>query len=129
MAGIHPNIALLEHVNPVDLDAASDVIAEDFVWHYVNPRLPEIQGDYVGLEGFRSFFEKLAVRTGGTFKVSPVSITPYGDELVVVHTRNSLNLDGQSNTVDVIIVWRIVDGKLAEAWDIPSVHAQATGDT
>ena len=48
-----------------------------------------------------------------------------GDELVVVQTRNSLTLEGQPITIDVVVVWRIVDGRITEVWDIPSAYTLA----
>ena len=121
----HPNVALIKRLDLRNMAAAADLFAEDVVWHFYNPRLPDIQGDYVGLTGIGDFFAKIADRSSGTFQIQPVSLTPVGDELVVAHTRNSLSLDGQQVTTDVVVVWRIVDGRITEIWDIPSVHAQA----
>ena len=122
MVDEHPNLRLFERLDLRDLDSAKDVLSEGFVWHYVNPRLPELEGDHVGLPAFGSFFERLHRLTEGTFRVTPVSITPCGDELVVTHTRNSMRLDGQDIEVDAVVVWRVVGGRLVEAWDIPAVH-------
>ena len=104
----HPNVALIKRLDLRNLAAAVDLFAEDVVWHYYNPRLPDIEGDYVGLSGIGDFFGKIAGLSSGTFQVQPVSITPVGDELVVVHTRNSLTIEGQQITTDVVVVWRIV---------------------
>ena len=119
----HPNVALVERLDVSDLSAAADVFAEDVVWHFFNPRLPDLQGDYVGLKGIGAFFEKLGGATAGTFRIEPISLTPVGDELVVAHTRNSLTLEDREITTDVVVVWRIVDGRIKEVWDIPSVYA------
>ncbi|MBQ0732769.1 nuclear transport factor 2 family protein [Aquimarina celericrescens] len=118
----HPNIAVLKRFNPTNIAVAAEVLAEDAVWHYFNPKLPDVHGDYKGLEGFKTFFEKMARRTKGTFKVNPISATAIGDELVVVQTKNTLNLEDQQLEVDVVVVWRIVDGRIKEVWDIPAVY-------
>lgn len=55
----HPNIQAMKQLNLGDLTAAKDLFAEDVVWHYFNPNLPELQGDYVGLTGIRSFFQSI----------------------------------------------------------------------
>ena len=55
MAEEHPNIALFKGMNPSDLPNATDLFAPNAVFHYINPRLPDIHGDYVGMEGIRSF--------------------------------------------------------------------------
>lgn len=122
MTDQHPNIALLQKFDPRDIAGCADVFAEDVVFHYFNSRLPDIQGDYVGLAGIQDFFGKIASLTGGTFKVNPISTTAAGDELVVVHTRNTMTLKDREIEIDVVVVWRFVDGRIAEVWDIPSVH-------
>ena len=122
MVDEHPNVALLQSVDLRDVASAKDVFSDDFVWHFFNPQLPDIQGDYVGLAGLASFFEAMQGRTGGSFSVEPVSITAVGDELVVTHVKDTMTLDDQVLEVDAIVVWRFVDGRIAEAWDIPAVH-------
>jgi len=114
----HPNVALLKCLDLRNLAASKGLIAEDVVWHYSNPNLPDMQGDYVGLDGVRSFFEAIAQKSGGTFQIDPMSITAVGDELVVVQSRNTLTFEGRSVTVDVVVVWRIVGGRVVEVWDI-----------
>ena len=123
MAEEHHNIALFKGINPGDLPTATDLFAPDAVWHYINPRLPDVEGDYVGMDGLHSFFEKIGAVSAGTFRVEPISIAAMGDELVVMHNRNRLTLQGQSIETDVVLVWRIVDGHVVEVWDIPSVYA------
>lgn len=127
MNGAHPNLALLKRLDFSDLAGAADLFSEDFVWHFFNPRLPDVQGDYHGVSGLQSFFEKLGAATNGTFKVDPISVTPVGDELVVMHNRNRLTFQGVPVETDVVVVWRIVDGRFSEVWDIPSIHAVRVG--
>lgn len=122
----HPNVALLKRLDRENLADSVDVFADDVVFHYFNPRLPMLQGDYVGRSGLKDFFEKIAKRTDGTFKANPISVTPVGDELVVMQNRNTLVLDGQRTEVDVVLVWRIVNGRVTEVWDIPSAYSAHT---
>ena len=124
----HPNIALLQQFNPRNIAESADVLAEDAVWHFFNPLLPDVQGDYVGLKGLQAFFEKMEELTDGTFKVNPISATAIGDELVVVQTRNTMVLENQQIEIDVVVVWRIVDGRITEVWDIPSVYTSPDQD-
>ncbi len=118
----HPNIAVLQKFNPANVAQSADILAEDAVWHYFNPELPAMEGDYIGLEGFIDFFNKMSGQTKGTFKVNPISITPMGDELVVTHVKDTMVLQDQQLEVDAVVVWRIVEGKIKEAWDIPAVY-------
>ena len=122
---VHPNISLLEKLNIQNLDACTSIIADDFVWHYFNPRLTELQGDYRGIEGLKGFFQKLAEITKGSFQTKVIDIRPIGDELVVTQTCNRLTLEalkGDTIEFDVVVVWRIVNNKIVEGWDIPSVY-------
>ncbi len=121
----HPNILLLSKLDIRDLDASEPLFSEDFVWHYFNPKLRDLEGSYAGVDGLRTFFGRLAGKSEGTFKVEPISATPVGNELVVVRTRNSMAFDKDPIAVDVVVVWRVVDGKIAEGWDIPSAYTLA----
>ena len=108
-------------MNPEQIDP--EIWSDNVVWHFINPNLPDLEGDYQGVEGVKEFFTKLMGLSKGTFKVNPVSISPAGDELVVVHTVNTLTLESQSIKTNVVVVWRIVEGKIAEVWDIPSIKS------
>lgn len=99
-----------------------ELFAQDFVFHYVNPMLDELNGDYHGYAGFRTFFERLHEGSDTGFKNQPHSLTPYGDELVVAYATNTVNFGGTAIDVDAIVVWRIVEGRLDEAWDIPAIN-------
>ena len=121
----HPNLDLLSKLDITDLDKSAPLFSSQFVWHYFNPNLPEIEGDYSGVEGLKTFFLKVAEATRGTFRVKPLNAIPIGDELVVIHARDKLELDAKQIALDVAVVWRIVDGQFAEAWDIPSAYSLA----
>lgn len=116
------NIGTLKKFDPLNTKAMAEILANDFIWHFINPALPRIQGDYLGAEGLADFFKTMAGQTGGTFKVNPLSITPIGDEFVVVHVKDNMLLNGLSMEVDALVLWHIVDGKIIEAWDIPALH-------
>lgn len=118
----HPNISILKRFNPADPNTAAEILAEDFVWHYINPKLSELEGDYFGLSGLKDFFQKLAGRTSGSFKVNPISISPLGDNLVVTLVKDTMSLEGKPIEIDAVVVWCIINSKIKEAWDIPIAH-------
>jgi len=99
-----------------------DLLADDFVFHFFNPHLPELAGDHHGLDGLCRFFERLQERSDNGFRNTPHSLTPYGDELVVAYATNTLSFDGTVLDVDAIVVWRVFGGRIHEAWDIPAVN-------
>ena len=121
-------LARLEKLLPNDLDSAQDLLADTFVWHYFNPTLPTIAGDYEGLKGLRAFFAKLAVITDNTFSVRVHQVIPVGEELVVVHANPSMTFAGDAFELDAVVVWRIVGDRITEAWDIPSVFTTRSPD-
>ncbi|TAI48832.1 nuclear transport factor 2 family protein [Flagellimonas allohymeniacidonis] len=118
----HPNISILEKFNPADIASAAEIVADDAIFHYYNPELPDMEGDYIGFEGFQAFFNKISELTQGTFQVHPQSISTWGDEFVVTYTKNTMVLPDKEIETDVVVVWRILDGKIREVWDIPGVH-------
>ncbi|MGD1859978.1 MAG: nuclear transport factor 2 family protein [Leptolyngbyaceae cyanobacterium] len=126
---VNKNLLLLQRLEklvPHDLDSAQNLIADNFIWHYFNPALPEVAGDYVGLSGLQEFFQKLSVLTHGTFKVETHQVIPVGEELVVVHANPSMTFADQSFELDAVVVWRIVGDRITEAWDIPSIFTLKT---
>ena len=137
----HPNVSLMKRLEPnhtVNKDnlfaenfvwrffnpQAANLFAADFVWHFINPKLPSIQGEYAGLRGLQEFFKKLEIVTGGTFQVEPVSVTAFGNEIVVTHVKDRMKLKDRSIELDAVVVWRIVNGFVVEAWDIPSIYTE-----
>lgn len=49
MSDDHPNIMLIQQLDPGNMAASSDLFAPDVVFHYFQPKIPDIEGDYVGL--------------------------------------------------------------------------------
>lgn len=117
-AAEHPNLALIQRINLRDLEESRNLFAEDIVWHYANPNLPDLEGTYRGFAGVVSFFAKIAELSKGSFQVEPVAVLPVGNELVVVHVRDHLTFHGKPITLDVVLIWRIVGGRVTEVWDI-----------
>ena len=99
-----------------------DLFAQDVVLHFFNPRLPELAGDHHGLDGISALFERLGEESDTGFRSEPHSLTPFGDELVVAYATNTLSFGGAEIDVDAVVVWRVVDGRIHEIWDIPAVN-------
>jgi len=126
-AAEHPNLDIVRRAAALLTDSARDsdhaVIGANFVWHCFNPQLPELAGDYRGLEGARELFAMLSAVSGGAFSVKPTSLSASGDELVITHAKVALKLGGAKRELDSVVVWRVVAGQVTEAWDIPAVNS------
>lgn len=99
---------------------------DEFVFHYINPHLPGLEGDYFGFDGMADLFAQLERVSETGFRNVPHSLTPYGDELLVAFATNTLSFGGREIDVDAVVVWRVVDGRIREAWDIPAINTVRT---
>ena len=123
---VHPNMSVLAKLNLQDIDACRDVFSDHFIWHYFNPRLPELEGDHLGVQGLKNFFAKLSESTSSSFQQKLIDARPVGDELVITQVCNRMNLGGSTIEVDAVVIWRIVGRRIAEAWDIPAINTVRT---
>lgn len=119
-------MSVLAKLNLQDIDACAESFAGNFVWHYFNPRLPELEGDHIGIDGLKSFFARLNEESKGSFQQKLIDARPVGDELVITQVCNRMDLEGNAIEVDAVVIWRIVGGRIAEAWDIPAVNTVRT---
>lgn len=121
-AEVHPHLALLGRFFELITGRTSDVAGlfdHDFVWHYCNSHLPELEGDYAGPEGLGAFFAKLGERMQGTFRLDhEPEVLFVGEALVAFHAHHVMEKDGESLKADAVVVFRIVEGRIAEGWDI-----------
>jgi hypothetical protein len=104
------------------VDRDNHPFADDFVFHFFNPQLPDLAGDYHGFDGIAELFERLGELSETGFRNVPHSLTPCGDELLVAFATNTLGFDGVLIDVDAVVVWRVFGGQIHEAWDIPAVN-------
>ncbi|MEM1288208.1 MAG: nuclear transport factor 2 family protein [Pseudomonadota bacterium] len=121
MQSQHPNIDLISKIDTNDIASNRDVFHPDVVWRFYNPAAPELAGDYQGISGVQAFFRKVQGYGGGQFTVQPKAAWAVGNELVVVQSRNRLGGGTSAVEFDVVVVWRIIDGRISEVWDIPAV--------
>lgn len=102
--------------NPAD----ASVFSDDLVWHFTG-QLPGLRSEYRGRDAFLSeFLGKTMEITGGTFAIEPLDVRAAGPELVVAHLRITMTVDGLARSGDDVVVYRVIDGKVAEAYDVPS---------
>lgn len=122
----HPNLAAVIRAGELIAGGFSEpdagLFADEFVFHYYNRHRPELAGDYHGLRGIRSFFGRLQGSSGGSIRVEPISATAFGDELVAAYATVTLTVAGNELEIDSLVVWRVFNGQIHEAWDIPAVN-------
>jgi predicted SnoaL-like aldol condensation-catalyzing enzyme len=122
MQSEHPNIDLISSIDTTDIVSNSDAFHPGVIWHFFNPQAPDLAGSYEGIAGIQAFFRNVRGFGGGHFSIHPKGAWAVGDELVVVQSRNRLGDGASAIEFDVVVVWRVVDGKIAEIWDIPAVE-------
>ncbi len=103
-------------------EVETGVIADDFVWHYVNPQLPDLTGDYQGVAGLRSLFSNLQTISGTTFSSTSLETLAIGHEYVTERLQLMLSLGDVQIETDSIVVMKVAGGQIHEGWDIPSVR-------
>jgi ketosteroid isomerase-like protein len=107
----HSNISLVRRFAESmtrDFRGAEELVSEDFVWHYFNRRVPDLEGEYSGLSGVKAFFAKLRKLTENTFQIEPLSAVPFGDEFVVTHANLKLTMESMKIETNAIVVWRLI---------------------
>jgi uncharacterized protein len=123
----HTRLSVVQRIGAAirsrSLDSVDENFEPDVVWHYVNPLLSALQGDYKGSAGIKKFFEQVAALSGGTFAVEPVFAQAFGQEFVVAHGRVTLTVQGREVSTDAVLVWRFRGDRVAEVWDIPAIHS------
>jgi hypothetical protein len=104
------------------VDRDDHPFADDFVFHFVNAQLPDLAGDYHGIDAMADLFARLADLSETGFHNAPHSLTPCGEELLVAFATNTLTFGGVMVDIDAVVVWRVFDRQIHEAWDIPAVN-------
>ncbi len=103
-------------------DRTDHPFADDFVFHFFNRQLPDLNGDHHGIDGIAEFFGRLGSLSPTGFRQQRHWLRACGDELIVTFVTNTVGFGGTEIDVDAVVVWRVVDGRIREAWDIPAVN-------
>ena len=103
-------------------DSDSELFADGAVFHFFNAQLPHLAGDHTGFDSIRRLFKRLNEESETGFVSQPHSLSAYGDELVVASATHTLTFGGSTLEVDAVVVWRVLDGRVHEVWDIPAIN-------
>src|ERR671919_3178622 len=99
-----------------DMQAVSDVFADDIVWHVVG-RSP-LAGDYRGRDEVLGFLAKTMEMTGGTFNLEIHDMLANEDHAVALVVARG-EREGRTLEDRQAHVLHIKDGKVTEYWGRP----------
>jgi uncharacterized protein len=99
-----------------DVAAVEGLLAEDVVWHV--PGSSAIAGDYRGREAVVRYFRRRREIAGGTIEITKLG-EAHHDEALVQLADGRAQLAGREVTWRTAGVYRVADGRIAEAWLIP----------
>jgi ketosteroid isomerase-like protein len=121
----HPNAdivrQLYQSLEKGDLTAYLSLLADDIVYHAAGHC--SFAGDYSGKEKLGKLAQKNYAETQGTHRVTRRQIMGTATYVAVIDTWNAQR-KGQTIQMDNLLVYRIVDGKIAECWEyIENVEA------
>ena len=124
---MHPNEDLIRSTYAAfaagDLQAVGESLADDIVWHSLGHS--RFSRDYTGREDVFGLFGTLFEETDGTFRIELNDVLA-NDQRAVALTTNRGERLGRTLVYDEAAVFRVADGKIAEAWlyvDDQAAHA------
>ena len=99
-----------------DLAAAAELLAEDVVWHV--PGDSPIAGDHRGREAVTEYFRARLELAGGAIHVTKGNAAHHEEALVQLADGRA-RLGGRDVVWRTAGVYRVADGRIAEAWLVP----------
>jgi acyl-CoA thioesterase FadM/ketosteroid isomerase-like protein len=99
-----------------DLAPLEELLAEDIVWHV--PGTSPIAGDYRGREAVTGYFRARRELAGGVISITKHD-EMHDDEVLVQLADGQAVLGGEEVVWRTAGVYRVADGKIAEAWLVP----------
>jgi ketosteroid isomerase-like protein len=99
-----------------DWEAVRALLADDVVWH--EPGDEDYSGDYSGREAVLALLQKLVAVTDGSFQLVPEAFVNAVEHSGVL-VRWWAEREGRRSDGNEIAVFRLRDGRIAEAWFHP----------
>jgi ketosteroid isomerase-like protein len=95
----------------------AELLAPDAVWHV--PGESAIAGDHLGREAVLAYFERRRSLCGETLEIVERGHVTYGDTYVAIADGTAM-LGGTQRAWRTAGVYRVADGRIAEAWLVPA---------
>src|SRR4029453_11562696 len=99
-----------------DLEAVRELLAEDVLWHV--PGTSPIAGDYRGREAVTGYFHLRRELAGGAIQIAKRG-EAHHEEALVQLADGRATLGGREVVWRTTGVYRVADGRIAEAWLVP----------
>jgi uncharacterized protein len=99
-----------------ELGPVEELLAEDVLWHV--PGTSPIAGDYRGRDAVLHYFSTRRAMAGGAIAISKHG-EMHDDDVLVQLADGSAPLGGREVVWRTAGVYRVADGKIAEAWLVP----------
>ena len=102
------------------IEADPEAVAENIVWHFQSPIPSEVmhfEGRQIVMKDWPQFLHDL---TGGSFAKRLINTWAVGVDLVVAHFEVDMTIDGVHRQGSTVVVYRLGEGGVIEAFDIPS---------
>lgn len=107
-----------------DLEAIRRTWHPDVVWHA--QRLGQLSGDHIGWDGFMAFIGQTMQLTGGTYRIEVKDVLASATGAAASVRSTAQRPDGRRLDSNQVHLFRVSDGKVAEAWQfIDSADADA----
>ena len=100
-----------------DMGAVAEMLAEDVVWHV--PGRSPIAGEYRGHEAVLGYFRRRRELAGGEMRVTAHGRAEH-EEVHAELADGEATLAGEAARWRTVGAYRIRDGKVAEAWLVPT---------
>jgi hypothetical protein len=118
----HPNVDLLRKLLDAfsrgDLETVRSLWADDVVYHV--PGAGPLAGDHKGKDGVLAYLGKAAELVGGTLRMVEVHDVLANDEHGLALVRFTASRKGKQLTWNQANVYHLRNGKMAEAWALPT---------
>ncbi|MEA2168025.1 MAG: hypothetical protein QOF76_1325 [Solirubrobacteraceae bacterium] len=99
------------------LESVTDLLAPDVVWHV--PGTSPIAGDHAGREAVLAYFRRRRELCGATLTITERGHVTYDDTYLAL-ADGWATLGGAQRSWRTAGVYRVAEGRVAEAWLVPA---------
>jgi ketosteroid isomerase-like protein len=99
------------------IEPVAEMLAPDVVWHV--PGTSPIAGDHAGRDAVLAYFERRRALAGTSLRVTEHTHVTYDDTYAAIADGTAV-VGGEPRTWRTAGVYRVADGRIAEAWLVPT---------